>query len=85
MKCPVCNTECMENLQFCKVCAWEFNIYVSGISEQEKKLYNQKLKIAQKNWNELNTLRIGTIEKEKKTQKATDSKIMNLGFVSLSI
>ena len=53
MNCPVCNTECLENSQVCDVCTWEFELYVSDISEQEKKTYRQKLLFAQQKWNNL--------------------------------
>ena len=53
MKCPVCNTKCNDNKQFCQICAWEFSIWVSEISDEERNLYNQKLKIAQNNWQKL--------------------------------
>ena len=53
MKCPVCNTQCNENTQICQICAWEFSIWVSEISDEQRNLYNQKLKIAQNNWQKL--------------------------------
>jgi len=74
MKCPVCQTECLENSQFCSVCAWEFKIYVSDISEQEQKLYSQKLQIAQNNWNELNAFKNKVNTKEKQNQKPNSAK-----------
>ena len=76
MKCPVCNTDYLENSQFCDVCAWEFKIYVSDISEQEKNLYSQKLQIAQKNWNELNILKNKAHNQEKQNQKASSAKVI---------
>jgi len=76
MKCPVCQTECVEDSQICIVCAWEFKIYVSDISEQEKKLYQQKLEIAQKNWNELNILKNKIHLKEKQNKNASNTKII---------
>jgi len=57
MECPVCHTDFLENSQFCNVCAFDNTIYVSDISEQERKLYHQKLQIAQKNWKELNKVK----------------------------
>jgi len=53
MKCPVCNTKCNDNTQICQICAWEFSIWVSEISDEQRNLYNQKLKIAQNNWQKL--------------------------------
>ena len=53
MKCPVCNTKCNDNTQICQICAWEFSIWVSEISDEQRNLYNQKLKIAQNNWKKL--------------------------------
>ena len=53
MKCPVCNTKGNDNTQICQICAWEFSIWVSEISDEQRNLYNQKLKIAQNNWQKL--------------------------------
>jgi len=74
MKCPVCQKDCLENSHFCNVCAWEFTVYVSDISEQEQKLYCQKLQIAQKNWNELNKLKSKAKTKEKKNKTKSNAK-----------
>ena len=57
MKCPVCNTKCNDNTQICQICAWEFSIWVSEISDEQRNLYNQKLKIARNNWQKLKQMK----------------------------
>jgi len=80
MKCPVCHSECPENSPFCKICAWDFKIYISDISEQEKKLFLQKLQIAQENWNAFNLLKHEARAKENKSQKSSHTKTSNTAF-----
>jgi len=69
MKCPVCNTKCNDNTQICHICAWEVSIWISEISDEERNLYNHKLKIAQNNWQKLK-------EMEKKLQAIEQNPII---------
>jgi len=80
MKCPVCHSECPENSPFCKICAWDFKIYISDISEQEKKIFIQKLQISQENWNALNLLKNQGRAKEKHSQKSSHTTTSNTSF-----
>jgi len=57
MKCPVCCTICNENTQICQICAWEFSIWVSDISDEERNRYNETFKIAQNNWQKFEQMR----------------------------
>jgi formylglycine-generating enzyme required for sulfatase activity len=72
MKCPVCNTQCNENTQICQICAWEFSIWVSEISDEQRNLYNQKLKIAQNNWKKLKQMEKKLQDLEQNPVKTTD-------------
>ena len=67
MKCPICNTKCNENTKICQTCAWEFTIWVSDISDEERNLYNNKLKIAQNNWQKLKQMEAKLKALEKNT------------------
>jgi len=50
MQCPVCNAKCSENDNTCQRCHWEFEIFISDISEHTQNNYHKKLRIAQENW-----------------------------------
>ena len=62
MQCPVCNATCAENDNTCQRCHWEFEIFISDISEQTKNSNHQKRIIAQENWRKNN------IEKDAPTE-----------------
>ena len=49
--CPVCKTKAKkENQEFCLNCAWELEYYFTQLSDEEKKRYREKLKIAKKSY-----------------------------------
>jgi len=50
-KCPICKTEIEENQDYCKNCAWEFEYYFDELSEEERKRYDDRLKIYQTIYN----------------------------------
>ena len=63
--CPVCKTKAKkENQEFCLNCAWELEYYFTQLSDEEKKRYREKLKIAKKSYsNKTPTAFIGSIVK----------------------
>jgi len=64
MRCPVCNATCAENDNTCQRCHWEFEIFISDISEHTKNAKHKKLRIAQQKWKK----RVLLAKKKKKEQ-----------------
>jgi hypothetical protein len=64
MQCPVCNAKCSENDNTCQRCHWEFEIFITDISEDAKNASHKKLRIAQQKWKK----RVLLAKKKKKEQ-----------------
>lgn len=47
-ECPVCMTGVDAEQTFCPVCAWEFRIYATGISDDERAMHEKRLDIARR-------------------------------------
>lgn len=77
-KCSVCEFIPDENMGFCPRCSWEFKLWTKGISPEEDTKYQERLKIARRNWQTLQALKKGsdTIEtsENKKPDPASGSK-----------
>ena len=51
--CPVCNLQCSEDTRICSQCGWEFSDVIGEMSDEQKAVYKQRVKIMQKNWQKL--------------------------------
>ena len=82
MQCPVCNAKCSENDNTCQRCHWEFEIFISDISEHAKKDYHQKLRIAQEKWNKHISLgsKKDNIAKKASTEPTSQLKSKHLDY-----
>jgi len=70
MQCPVCKAKCSENDNTCQRCHWEFEIFISDISEHTQNDYHKKLSIAQEKWKKRVSLiqKKGNVEKKAPTE-----------------
>jgi len=70
--CPVCEKSFqLENPAFCSHCGWEFKVFLTELTGEERRLYNQQLEIAQKNWHELTAAASREEEYKKNIEEAS--------------
>ena len=78
MQCPICEKQMKNDEErLCPQCGWEFKFYLTGMSEEEEALYNRKLHMARKIWE--NSLEATAHQKKmEKEMRALQSRLADI-------